>query len=74
VTTRRSAEQVAELIGKSGNWVRRNAHRLPHSRAGQTYFWTDQDVADLLEFLRVRPASAERSRGPQPITGTRRAS
>lgn len=72
--TRHDAAAVAKAIGKTPNWVRRNAHRLPHSRAGQTYFWTDDDLRDLLEFLKVRPVAAAPSRGPQPITGTRRAS
>jgi hypothetical protein len=62
---------VAKVIGKTPNWVLRHAHELPHSRAGQTYFWTDADIADLLDHLKVRP-SAARPNGPRPITGQRR--
>jgi hypothetical protein len=29
--------------------------RLPHSRAGKSYFWTDADIEALLESMKVRP-------------------
>lgn len=51
----RNAAHVAREIGKTENWVKRNAHRYPHHRAGQTYFWTDEDIAEMLTAMRVRP-------------------
>lgn len=56
-----SAVQVADKIGKTPNWVRRNAHRLPHSKAGRTYYWDDEDLRALREFLRCRPGQAASS-------------
>lgn len=70
---RRDAKYVAEQIGKTTNWVKRHARELPHHRAGQTYYWTDEDVRELLDAQRVRP-NAPRDGGLRPITGRRAAS
>lgn len=67
------AEYVARQIGKTPNWLKRNAPRLPHSRAGKTYFWTDEDIRDLFAALRVRP-DAEADDGALRPVGSRRAS
>jgi hypothetical protein len=66
---RHDAAAVARQIGKTENWVRRNAHALPHSRAGKTYFWTQADLDDLIAALRVRPASTDDEL--RPFTGRR---
>ena len=67
--TRYDARQVADKLGKSENWVKRNAHRLPHSRAGKTYFWTDEDLRALFAFLSHRPT--QETDGLRPLTGRR---
>lgn len=65
------AAHMARHYGKSENWWKRNAARLPHHKLGQTYFWTDEDVAEILR-------RAEGGRGPdssselRPMTGRRR--
>lgn len=68
-----TAAQVADKIGKTENWVKRNARHLPHSRAGQTYYWDDEDLRALREALRVRPASpAADDASLRPIAAGRR--
>jgi hypothetical protein len=70
----RNAGYVAREIGKTENWVKRNANRYPHHRAGKSYFWTDDDIADMLTAMRVRPdAPADDGGALRPITGRRSA-
>jgi hypothetical protein len=71
VTRTHGAAHVANVIGKTENWVKRNAPRLPHHRAGKTYFWTDEDLADLLAQLRQRPNEPRTPGSPKPFTGRR---
>lgn len=52
---------VAEQIGKTENWVKANAARLPHHRFGKTYVFTDDDIAEMLAGAKRRPDS--------PVTG-----
>lgn len=65
---------VAREIGKSQQWLRRNVRRLPHSKAGQTYFWDDADLAALREYLRVRPDTSPAGDGLRPVPSRRRRS
>jgi hypothetical protein len=69
---RHTAAQVGDTIGKTEHWVKRNAARLPHHRAGQTYYWTDDDIADILAAQRVRPEGEHTPGAPKPFTGRRR--
>lgn len=69
---RHEVPEVAALIGKSDRWLRRHAHALPHSRAGQTFFWTDDDLRALFAHLSHRPAAVTQADELRPITGTRR--
>ncbi len=71
--TAHDAAYVARQIGKTSNWVRRNAARLPHSKAGKSYFWTDEDVAAVLRSLQHRPDPAPTGE-VRPIPSRRRAS
>lgn len=71
---RHDVAYVAKEIGKTENWLRRNAPRLPHSRAGRTYFWDDADLAALREALRVRPARSVGADPMRPVPARRRAS
>ena len=66
---RHDAAAVARQIGKTENWVKRNAHALPHSRAGKSYFWTQADLDDLILALRVRPAADDGEL--RPLSGRR---
>lgn len=67
----RNAAYVAHQIGKTENWVKRNAARYPHHRAGKSYFWTDDDITDMLAAMRVRPAAIDDDGALRPITGRR---
>lgn len=70
---RRDAKYVANEIGKSENWVKRHARELPHHRAGQTYYWTDDDIRALHDQLRVRPeAPQDGALRPVGASGSRR--
>jgi hypothetical protein len=67
------AEVVAEIIGKTPSWVKRNAQRLPHTKLGRTYTWTDEDIEAILEAARYRPAQPddEGSDELRPLNGRR---
>lgn len=67
----RNAAYVAQQIGKTEHWVKRNQARLPHHRAGKTYYWTDEDIADILTAQRVRPEGERTPGSPKPFTGRR---
>lgn len=67
---RYSFAEVADLIGKTENWVKRNAHRLPHHRFGQTYSFLDDDVTEILAAARVRSSGDDDMR---PIPARRSA-
>lgn len=71
---RHDAAEVAELIGKSREWLRKNVKTLPHSRVGRTYFWTDADLDALFAQLQVRPAASKPVDPMRPISRPRRAS
>lgn len=71
--SRHDAAYVAHQIGKTENWLKRHAQSLPHSRAGKTYFWTDEDLRDLFNALRQRPDSVNEDGELRPV-GSRRAS
>jgi len=58
MSTRRDAAYVAHQVGKTANWVKRNAANYAHHRAGRTYFWTDDDIAEMLKAMERRPAKA----------------
>jgi hypothetical protein len=64
-------EVVAEIIGKTPSWVKRNAQRLPHTKLGRTYTWTDEDIEAILEAARYRPGDESDDDGDdlRPITG-----
>ena len=55
MTRRYSRAEVAREIGKTENWVQRNARYYPHTRAGRTITWDDVDLQALKDALRVRP-------------------
>lgn len=66
------AAYVARQIGKTENWVKRNAPRLPHHKFGRTYTFTDDDITAILDTGKYRPS--QRSSDPDaltPITGRR---
>lgn len=67
------AAYVARQIGKTETWLKRHARSLPHSRAGKTYFWTDEDLRDLFNALRHRPETDADDGELRPL-GSRRAS
>jgi hypothetical protein len=69
---RHDAATVAREIGKTENWVKRNARRYPHHRAGITYFWTDEDIVAMLKQMEHRPDAV--STGPTPMRRGQRAS
>jgi hypothetical protein len=74
---RHDAAYVARELGKTELWVKRQARagKLPHSRAGQSYFWDDEDLRAVKESLRVRPSVAPASDPLRPIPSrSRRAS
>jgi hypothetical protein len=66
VTRTHGAAHVAAVIGKTENWVKRNAPRLPHHRAGKTYFWTDEDIVAILAALQYRPEIPQSGYKPLP--------
>lgn len=69
-----SAAFVARQIGKTENWVKRNARRLPHHKVGRDYMFTDEDIADYLSATRVRPAVPVVDDGSlRPVSGRRTA-
>lgn len=72
---RHDADYVAREIGKTRAWVVRQARagKLPHSRAGRTYFWDDADLAAVRESLRVRPTVVANPLGPIPSRSRRSA-
>lgn len=47
---------VANKIGKSENWVKRHAPQLPHHKFGRSYAFDDEDIAEIIEQAKVRPA------------------
>lgn len=68
------ADEVAEIIGKTPNWVKRNAQRLPHRKIGRTYTWSDDDIAAILEAARYRPGQTRDDDGDELRPSGRRAS
>lgn len=69
--THHDAGYVARQIGKTENWVRRNAAHLPHHRYGKTYGWTDEDIAEIIRLHARRPDSSTAGEDLRPITGQR---
>lgn len=63
---RHDAAFVAREIGKSEKWVKAaaRAREIPHSRAGRTYYWDDEDLRAVKEHLRFRPAAPAPRRDP----------
>lgn len=70
--SRHGPEHVAQAVGKTVNWVKRNAARYPHHKAGRTYFWTDDDVADILRAMEGGRSRTSEDGSLRPITGQRR--
>jgi hypothetical protein len=73
---RHDAAYVAREIGKTTQWVKRQARagNLPHSRAGRTYYWDDEDLRAAKDSLRVRPDQRPAVDPMRPIPSRRRAS
>lgn len=71
---RHDAAYVAREIGKTEQWVKREARagKLPHSRAGRSYYWDDEDLRAVREALRVRPDQRPAVDPMRPIQSRRR--
>ncbi len=67
----RDASYVARRVHKTTNWVKRNASRYPHHRSGKTYFWTDDDIAAMLQAMQVRPDAKDEPSQLRPLAGRR---
>lgn len=56
--------EAAEMIGASVDWMRRNAHRLPHRRYGQRIVFELEDIEEIKQMHRQGPATP---RGLTPV-------
>ena len=70
----RTATEVGVLIGKSPNWMKRNAARLPHHKFGRSYVFTEDDVAEILRLAEFRPEPSEVADPLRPVGAQRRRS
>ena len=50
-----TAAELADLLGKTEEWVIRNGPRLPHHRIGRSVRFFPDDVAAILEITKRRP-------------------
>lgn len=70
----RTAAEVGVLIGKSPNWMKRNAPRLPHHKFGRSYVFTEDDVAEILRMGEFRPEQSDPADPLRPVGAQRRRS
>ena len=65
--------QMAERIGKSEKWIRRNRDAVPHHRFGRAYMFTPEDVAAFMAANQHIPTPREAAPVERPLTRSRRA-
>lgn len=68
-----STDELAVLVGKSGDWVERRVAREGHEhlRVGRAMRFTGEQAEAFIDSFTVRPADAGASAAPEPPTDPR---